>query len=88
MLYVTSAGYVDGYKIQIGFSNGESGIVDLADVLWGPVFEPLKDPRLFAKFTVSDVFRTVCWENNADLAPEFLYGKLTEQKRCSARGRA
>jgi len=88
MLYVTSAEYVDGYRIRVAFSNGESGVVDLEDALWGPVFEPLKDVREFATFRVSEVFRTICWPNNADLAPEFLYDRMVGQRSAFAEKRA
>ena len=83
MLYVTSAEYINDYKIKVAFSNGESGVVDLEDALWGPVFEPLRDIREFARFRVSEVFRTICWPNNADLAPESLYGRMVEQRKAS-----
>ncbi len=79
MLEVTSAEYVDAYKIRVGFNNGETGVVDLKDSLWGPMFEPLKDLNVFKRFTVSEVLHTVCWENDADFAPEFLYDKMVEQ---------
>jgi len=79
MLYVTSARYLRGYKIRIAFSNGEAGVVDLDDALWGPVFEPLKDLRAFKRFRVSDVLHTISWDNGADFAPEFLYDKMLEQ---------
>jgi hypothetical protein len=26
------------------------------------------------------VLHTICWENGADLAPEFLYDRMTEQR--------
>jgi hypothetical protein len=76
MLYVTRAEHLEGYKIRISFSNGESGVVDLEDALWGPVFEPLKDLDAFRRFEVSDVLHTICWENGADFAPEFLYDRM------------
>jgi len=79
MLEVTKAEHVEGYKIRVSFSTGETGTVDLKDALWGPVFEPLKDPGVFRRFSVSDVLHTVCWENGADFAPEFLYDKMVEQ---------
>lgn len=79
MLHVTSAEYIDGYKIRVSFSSGETGVVDLRDALWGPVFEPLKDLEAFRKFRVSEVFHTICWSNDADLAPEYLYDKMVEQ---------
>ncbi len=79
MLEVTSAEHVDGYRIRLSFTNGESGVVDLKDALWGPLFEPLRDPALFRRLRVSEVLHTVCWENDADFAPEFLYEKMVEQ---------
>ena len=79
MLEVTAAQYVDQFRIRIRFNNGDEGVVDLADALWGPMFEPLKDPAIFRRFEVSDALHTVCWENNADLAPEYLHQKMVEQ---------
>jgi len=76
MLEVTSAEYVEGYKIRVRFNNGEAGVVDLKDALWGPMFEPLRDVDVFKRFTVSEVVHTISWENGADLAPEFLYEKM------------
>lgn len=79
MLEVTAAQYVDQFRIRIRFNNGDEGVVDLADALWGPMFEPLKDPAIFRRFQVSDVLHTVRWENDADLAPEYLHQKMVEQ---------
>ena len=78
MLEVTAAEYVDGHRIRIAFSNGKQGTVDLTDTLWGPMFEPLRDLRTFRKFEVSPILHTIRWENNADLAPEYLYAKMVE----------
>ena len=83
MLEVTSAEYVEGYKVQVTFNTGENGVVDLQDALWGPVFEPLKAPAVFKRVSVSEVLHTVCWPNGADFAPEFLYDKMVEQTRAA-----
>ncbi|MFH1924097.1 MAG: DUF2442 domain-containing protein [Planctomycetota bacterium] len=83
MLEVATAEYVEGYQIRLRFNNGEAGVVDLKDCLWGPMFEPLRDVSLFKRFTVSEVLHTLCWENDADLAPEFLYDKIVEQSRAA-----
>jgi hypothetical protein len=80
MIEVTGAEYVDAHRIRIRFSNGEQGIVDLSDALWGPVFEPLRDPLAFQRFEVSPEIHTIRWANDADFAPEFLYEKLREQR--------
>lgn len=72
MLEILSADYLDEYKIAIHFNNGESKVTDLSEHLWGPVFEPLRDKELFKKFRVE--WGTLTWDNEADFAPEFLYG--------------
>ena len=76
MLEVTTAQYQEGYKIRVEFNDGASGVVDLSDALWGPMFEPLKDIEQFKRFVVSTVFHTLVWENDADLAPEYLHQKM------------
>ena len=86
MLEVLEAEHVDGYAVRVRFSNGECGIVDLEDSLWGPVFEPLKDPRTFKLFRISEVLHTLCWKNDADFAPEYLYEKMLEQRTALAAG--
>ena len=79
MLEVVRAEHVEGYRICVEFNTGERGEVDLQETLWGPVFEPLKDPQTFRQFEVSEILHTVRWENGADLAPEFLHAKMVEQ---------
>jgi len=86
MLQVNRAEHLEAFKIRVSFSNGETGVVDLFDALWGPVFEPLKDPAHFRQFKVSDVLHTIAWEDGADFAPEFLYDRMVEQ--AIAHGRA
>ena len=76
MIYLKEAKYEGDYKIWCLFNNGESGIVDLEEKLWGPVFEPIKNKENFKKFIVSDILHTIAWENGADIAPEFLYDHL------------
>ncbi|MGA2063082.1 MAG: DUF2442 domain-containing protein [Thermoguttaceae bacterium] len=79
MLEVTSAEYIDGYKIHLSFNTGESGVIDLKDSLWGPMFEPLKDIDVFKRFRLSEILHTLCWDNDADFAPEYLLEKMIEQ---------
>ena len=77
---IESAEYVRGYTIRIRFADGTEGDVDLAEELWGEVFEPLKDTDVFRGFRLDKELNTVVWPTGADLAPEFLY------ERASARG--
>ena len=79
ILHVLKAKYLRDYVIWVRFNDGAKGAVDLAGELDGEMFEPLKKPVLFKAFRVDPVLRTLVWPNEADLAPEFLYGKLRTQ---------
>ena len=79
MIEVRHARHVGNYTIDITFNTGESGVVDLAQSLWGPVFEPLRTPDRFRRFTVSPTLHTIAWDNDADFAPEYLRDKMIEQ---------
>ena len=83
MLEITNAVYQDSYRIYLEFNNGDNGIVDLEDSLWGPVFEPLKDIEKFKKLSVSKSFGTIVWENGADFAPEYLHSKLQRSSKAA-----
>jgi hypothetical protein len=76
MLFIVKAEHKNGYNIWVEFSNGDSGVINLEGVLWGPIFEPLKNLEQFKKFSISPVFRTIVWENGADIAPEALFKHL------------
>jgi hypothetical protein len=73
---IIDARYVQDYIIWLRFNDGSDGEVDLKDELWGPVFEPLKDPQSFRNFKVHPELHTIVWDNGADLSPEFLYKSL------------
>jgi hypothetical protein len=80
MLEVVSAEYIADYRIRIRFNDGEEGVVNLSEALWGPVFEPLKEPDFFRRFEVSKVLHTLRWPNDADLAPEYLHDCMIAQR--------
>ena len=73
MLHVTDVRHLHGHVLWLRFSDGVEGEVDLAPELDGEVFEPLRDPALFARVSLMPEFGTVAWPNGADFAPEFLH---------------
>ncbi len=75
MCIVASVRPLDDFRLQVGFKDGTSGIVPLKHRLFGPVFEPLRDPTMFLQVSV-DEFGAVCWPNGADLAPDALYEQI------------
>lgn len=76
---ITDAEYVSGFILRLRFEDGTEGTVNLADELYGPVFEPLKDPAYFRRFQIHPELHTLTWENGADFAPEFLYSQVRQQ---------
>ena len=79
ILHVVEARYLQGYAVQLKFSDGSEGFVDLAGELHGEMFAPLKDLEKFKAFTVDAELNTIVWQNGADLAPEFLRDRLLVQ---------
>lgn len=73
LVNVISVQPVGGYTLRLGFSDGTIGDVDLSDELWGEMFEPLRDSKVFAQVRVDDEIGTIVWPNGADLDPESLY---------------
>jgi len=66
---------VGAFTVHVRFADGTEGDVDLSEELHGGIFEPLKDPSYFKRFTVNHELHTITWPNGADFAPEFLYRK-------------
>jgi len=63
------------YLLDVLFDDGTSRQIDMKPELWGPLFEPLRDPALFRQAKVDPELETVAWPNGADVSPEFLiYG--------------
>jgi uncharacterized protein DUF2442 len=76
ILHVTDLRYVRDHILWIRFNDGLEGEVDLKDELHGEVFEPLRDPTVFACASLNQDFGVVEWPNGADLAPEFLHERV------------
>jgi len=81
MHYVTQAHYIDGYKIEVSFDDKKHGVIDLSTTInhdHRPIFRELANIEKFKKFRVEA--DTIVWENGLDLAPSYLYQKLSETK--------
>jgi hypothetical protein len=74
---IVKIAYKKKYVFYIEFDDGTNGEMDFCEYLGkGPVFKPLNDLKLFKQAIVDG--GTITWPNGADIAPETLYGKLTE----------
>jgi hypothetical protein len=79
ILRVTEMEQVGTYSLKVAFNDGTTKRVNLRPLLWGEVFEPLRDPDKFSEVYLDEKTGTVAWPNGADLAPEALYELEDEQ---------
>jgi hypothetical protein len=73
ILRVTTAEVTGPTCLSLTFNDGTRKAVDVAPLLEGPVFEPLREASYFAQATLDRVCGTVVWPNGADFAPEALH---------------
>ena len=74
MAVVTQAHPVDDHTLHLRFDDGVEREVDLSQVMFGPMGEPLREPDFFRQVRVDAELRTVVWPNGFDLDPDVLHG--------------
>jgi hypothetical protein len=84
MVAVTAVEPLANYTLRLSFDDGSERIVDLADDLWGPMGEPLRDPAYFRQVSVDPELRTIVWPNGFDLDPDVLHGDYAPEHPASA----
>ena len=70
---VTRIDVIGSYGLCVGFDDGTVQEIDLAPVLEGELYGPLRDPRLFAQVRIDPEVHTVVWPNGADFDPAILH---------------
>jgi hypothetical protein len=69
---VVAVSHVQGFIVNVTFSDGTSRSIDLEPFLHGQIFEPIRsDRKLFRAIRVQA--GTIGWENGADIDPDTLY---------------
>jgi hypothetical protein len=76
---VKSARYLHDYQLELTFTDGVTGSIDLASwiVGQGGIFAALEDKQFFAQVSVNPDIGTVVWPNDVDFDPEVLYSHIT-----------
>jgi hypothetical protein len=78
---ILEARYVKDYRVFIKFNTGESGEVDLKDIIFRyKIAEPLRDPIKFSRFYLNS-WPTLTWDCGFDVDPESLYFRVIGQPR-------
>jgi len=83
MVKVTHLERLGEYRLRLTFSDGIVGDIDLADELWGEMFEPLRDLAQFNRIHVYPELGTLVWPNVADLDPEGLHDAVRPVQRAT-----
>ena len=78
MLTVLNANYNNKYKILIEFSDHKKGEVDLEEFILNGKIKPFRELENIEKFKQFQVDYTLKWNDDLDLAPEYLYFKAFE----------
>jgi len=79
-VFIVEARYVRDYRVFLKFNTGESGEVDLQDLVYQyNVAEPLRNPESFSRFHL-DSWPTLAWDCGFDVAPESLYCRAVGKK--------
>ena len=79
MLSIVNANYQDDYKILLQFNDNKEGIVDLKDFILDGKIRPFKQLQDIEKFKTFQVDYTLKWNDDLDLALEYLYYKAFEK---------
>ena len=80
LLEIKKATHINDYSIRVLFNDGVEGNVDLKSTIFNDkrkIFSPLKKIDYFKNFFIS--LNTICWNNDLDLAPEYIKEKMVEQ---------
>ncbi len=74
---LTDARHIENYRLWLKFEDGVEGEIDLEGELWGEMFEPIRDAKIFKSFRVDRELNTITWPNGADFSPEYLYQEVS-----------
>ena len=76
-IYLIEAKHKEDYKVFLRFNTGESGEIDLKEVVHKyKAAEPIRNKDNFSNFYL-DSWPTLAWECGFDIAPESLYFMAT-----------
>lgn len=72
LLRIREVETLDGFRVRLTLTDGTLIERDLGSVLYGPVFEPVRNDRAFFEQVHVIEGGTIGWPNDADLDPDVL----------------
>jgi len=79
MVKVTKVNVLQGYRLELAFDDGVSGVVDLSELVGKGVFALWRDRHVFEQVRIGS-FGELVWGDKIDLCPDSLYLRATGTK--------
>ena len=79
MRRITKVKVLPGYRLELEFDDGVSGVVDLSDSVGKGVFALWRDPLVFEQVRIGSSGE-LAWGDRIDLCPDALYLRVTGKK--------
>ena len=76
MRKISKVKVLQGYRLELVFDDGVSGVVDLSDLVGKGVFALWSDHHAFEQVRIGS-FGELAWGDQIDLCPDSLYLKVT-----------
>ena len=70
---VTNFKIIAPYTLEIDFDDGKTQIIDFSPILFGELYGPLQDIKLFESVEIDCEVHTLVWSNGADFDPATLH---------------
>jgi len=84
MVKVIKAELKNDYRVYVEFNDGTNGIIDFKQILENDhraIIRELLDKDLFK--TVKVNLNTLCWDNDVDFAPDYLYDQVKIKEKAA-----
>lgn len=70
---IISLGITAPYTLELKFNDGAIKEINFERMLFGEMFSPLKDHKLFNQVSIDPEVHTIVWPNGADFDPAILH---------------
>ena len=70
---IISLGITAPYTLELKFNDGAIKEINFERMLFGEMFSPLKDQKLFNQVSIDPEVNTIVWPNGADFDPAILH---------------
>ena len=80
MIRIMKATVLQDHRLEVSFSDGISGVVDLSCLIRSELFGRLSDEKSFAQFNISRDGRAIAWDEELELCADSLYLKTTGKR--------